>query len=422
MKVEINKLPKSEVELKIQVPAEEWQEFLNETAKELSKSLKVEGFRPGFVPFKIVEEKIGINPILEHAAEHCIQKSYVKAILENKIEALGQPEVSIIKLAKDAPFEFKAKAAVMPEVKLPDYKKIASRVEIKKVSVDEKEVSESLNWVQKSRAKLTLKLGPCKKGDWVEIEYSSKLIENNKKIEDAFVLGEGKMLPGFQENVEGMSENQEKTFALDFPKDHFSKELAGKSIEFQLKLKSVKKLELPEITDEFAKTLGNFSNVNALKNSLKEGIAAEKENEELQRMRQQILDKIGKESEIEIPQALIVREQNRLWQELKQNVSQKFGISVEDYLTRIKKTEKEVIDSFLPEAEKRIKNSLILREVSRKEDVKVSENELKEETQKIMAKYPDFQKLDPQQLKDYTEEVLISEKTFKLLESFIKKP
>jgi len=422
MKVDITKLPKSEIELKIEVPAQEWQEFLDEAAKELSKEFKIEGFRPGFAPLKLVEEKIGIARILEEAAEHCVQKCYVRAILENNIEAIGQPEVSILKLAKDNPFEFKAKVAVMPEIKLPDYKKIVAKIEKKKVSVEEREVKEALSFVQKSRAKLTLKLGPCEIGDWVEIEYRSPQIENNKRIEDAFVLSEGKMLPGFEENLAGMAENQEKKFFLAFPKDHFSKELAGKEVEFQVKLKSVKKLELPEMTDEFAKGMGNFSDLAGLKKSLQEGIGMEKENAESQRVCQEILEKIAKNSEVEIPKVLVVREQNRMLDGLKQDISQKLGMTIEDYLAKIKKTEKEVMDSFLPEAEKRIKNSLVLKEVSKKEDIKVSEEEVKTETQKILIKYPDLKKLDPEQLKSYTEEVLENEKTFQLLESFSRKP
>jgi len=418
MKVEIVKLSKSEIELKIEVPVQEWQEFLDEAAKELSKELKIEGFRPGYAPLKLVEEKIGTAKILEEAAEHCIQKCYVKAILENNIEAISQPEVSVLKLTKNDPFEFKAKVAVMPEIKLPDYKKIAAKVERKKITVEEKEVTEALSFIQKSRAKLTLKLGPCEIGDWVEIEYSSPQIENNKKIEDAFVLGEGKMLPGFEENLEGLAENEEKKFFLAFPKDHFSKELVGKEVEFQVKLKSVKKLELPEITDEFAKGVGNFSDLAGLEKSLREGISLEKENEESQRVRNLILEKIAQNSEIQIPGVLIAKEQNRMWQDLKQNLSQKFGTTMEGYLTRIKKTEKEVMDSFLTEAAKRIKNSLVLKEVSKKEDIKVSEEEVKTEMQKILIKYTDLKKLDPEQLKSYTEEVLKNEKTFKLLESF----
>ena len=119
-------------------------------------------------------------------------------------------------------------------------------------------------------------------------------------------------MPGFEENLTGMAENEEKKFSLPFPKDHFSKELAGKEVEFQVKLKSVKKMELPEITDEFAKGLGNFSDLAGLKNSLREGISMEKDNAESQRVRNVILEKIAERSEVEIPEILIVKEQNRM--------------------------------------------------------------------------------------------------------------
>lgn len=420
MRVEITKLPKSEVELKIEVPAGEWQEFFDGAAKELSKNLKIEGFRPGFAPTKLVEEKIGVAGILEEAAEHCVEKCYVRAILENNVEAIGQPEISVLKLAKGNPFEFKARVAVMPEVKLPDYKKIASGIKRNKVSVRDKEVDEALLWLQKSRAKLVLKSGPSQAGDWIEIEYSSPQIENGKKIEDAFVLGEGHFIPGFEEKFTGMSKGQEKEFSLLFPKEHSAQSLAGKNVEFKAKLKSVKKVELPEISDQFAQGLGKFSDLAGLKQNLRDGISLEKENQEKERMRQEILEKIAEKSEMEIPAILISSEQNRLLDELKQNVSRKLGMNFNDYLTKTQKTEKELADSFLAEAQKRIKNSLTLREISKNEKIEVSSKEAEAEAGKILKANPENQKLDPGKLKDYTKEVLRNEKTFQRLESFTK--
>jgi trigger factor len=420
MQTKIEKLPKSEIELKIEVPVEEWQGFFDEAAKELSKGLKIEGFRPGFAPPKLVEEKIGVAAILQEAAEHCVQKCYVKAILENNIEAIGQPEISILKLAKGNPFEFKARVAVMPEVKLPDYKKIAGSVKKKKISVDEKEVEKTVLWLQKSRAKFALKSGPGEAGDLMEIEYSSPQIENNKKIEDAFILGEGHFVPGFEESLKGMVEGQEKEFSLVFPKEHPSQALAGKNVDFKVKLKSIKKTELPEISDQFARDLGKFEDFNALKKSLRESIALEKESEEKERVRQEILEKIAEKSEMEIPAILISSEQSRLLDDLKQNVYPKLGITFEEYLTRTKKTEKELLESFLPEAQKRIKNSLALREILNREKIEVSNEEAEAEANKIIKSNPANQKLDPEKLKDYTKEVLKNEKTFRFLESFAK--
>jgi len=421
MRAEIIKLPKSEIELKIEVPAEEWQEFLDGAAKELSKDLKIEGFRPGYAPLKLVEEKIGMAKILEEAAEHCIQKCYVKAVLENNIEAIGQPEVSILKLAKNNPFEFKAKVAIMPEVKLPDYKKIALEAKRNKVLVEEKEIEETLSWIRKSRARFSQKSGLSQKGDWIEIEYSSSQIENGKKTDDAFILGEGRLISGFEENLEGMEGGQEKEFFLTFPENHLQKDLAGKELNFKVKLKSVQKVELPEINDDFAKEVGNFKNMAELKNSVKEGISTEKETAEFQRVRQDILEKITEKSEIEAPEILVSNVKNQILVDLKQNISQKLGITFEEYLDKVNKTEKDLLDSFSAEAEKRVKNSLVLREISKKEKIDVSKEEVEAEANKILKSYPGNQKIDVEKLKDYTKEVIMNEKTFQFLESFVKK-
>lgn len=422
MKTEITKLPKSEVELKIEVPVSEWQEFLDEAAKELSKGLKIQGFRPGFAPFKLVEEKIGIAKILEEAAEHCVQKYYVKAVLDNNIEAIGQPEISVLKLAKDNPFEFKARVATMPQVNLPDYKKTASEIKRNKVLVEDREIEETLSWIRKSRAKFSPKSGPCKIGDWIEIEYSSFQIENGKKIDDAFILGEGRLIPGFEEKLDGMEGGQEKEFSLTFPKSHLQKDLAGKEISFKIKLKSVQNVELPEVNDGFAKEAGNFENVAGLKNSIKQGILTEKEAAESQRVRQNILERIAEKSKIEMPEILIRNVKNQMLGDLKRDISQKLGITLEDYLGKINKTEKELLDSFSSEAEKRVKNSLVLQEISKKEKVEVSGAEIEEETNKILKNIPaeKAKELDPEKLKNYTRDVLMSEKTFKFLESFSK--
>lgn len=429
MEIKISNLPKSEIELKIEVPVKEWQEFLIRATKELSKDLKIEGFRPGQAPISLVEKKIGMAKILETASENCIKESYVKAILDNNIEAIGQPEIFILKLAKNSVFEFKAKTAIMPEANLPDYKKIASKIKKNKVLIEEKEIEETLLRIQKSRAKFSLKSGPCQKGDWVKIKSeikNSSLVGSSdykqkskiSETEDAFILGEGHLIPGIEEKLEGMKEGEEKEFSLVFPENHFQKNLAGQKVDFKIKLKLVQNMELPEINDQFARNLGNFENLDALKKSIKQGIYLEKEKEESWRVRQNILEKISQDSEVEIPEILVNRTKEQMLEGLKQYVSQNLRIAFEDYLDKIKKTEKELLDSFSTESKKRVKNSLILKEISKKENIEVLDEEIKAEIDKILKNYPDTKRLDLGKLKDYTEEVIRNEKVLAMLESF----
>lgn len=310
------------------------------------------------------------------------------------------------------------------EIKLADYKKIASQVKKRKIVILDGEVEEALNWLQKSRAKFSLKDSPGQKGDWIEIEYWSPQIEEGLRRKDSFLLGQGQLIPGFEENLEGMRIGQEKKFQLTFPANHYRKDLVGKKVDFQVKINSVQKVEFPEINDQFAQNLGNFQNLEALKKSLKEGINLEKEGMESKRVREAILEKIGQSSEIELPEDLVEREKNQMVENLKQNISQNLQISFEDYLKKINKTEKEILDYFLAEAKKRVKNFLILKEIGKREGIEVSEEEIKEEINKILKNYPSVEKaekgLDLEKLKMYIKDRIRNEKTLQFLEGLTK--
>jgi trigger factor len=423
MKVFIQKIPKSKVELKIEVPAKDFDKFLEKATFDLGKDLEIKGFRKGKAPREIIEKEIGQEIILREAAKLAIKENYLKAILENEIEAIDQPEIEILKLAPKNPLEFKARVSVLPKIELPDYKKIASKVKKRKVSVEEKEVKETLDWLQKSRAKFILKKGPAKKGDFVQIQYDIKegdfLIE--KEIKDAFILGKGQYVSGFEENLEGMLNGQEKEFSLNLAKDYHKKEIAGKNLNFKVKMNSVQKVEFPEISDEFAKNLGNFENLEALKKSIKEGIFQEKKIRESQRVREEILEKIGQNLNFEIPEILIEEEKKIVLENLKKEVSENLKIPFPEYLEKIKKSEKELLDPLLPQIKTKIKNFLILREISKKENIEVSEKEVEEKVNQILKNYPTpkiaEKELDLDSLKEYIREEIKNEKTLKLLES-----
>jgi len=457
VKTSIQKLPKSKLEIKIEVSAEEFNDFYQKAILNLGKDLEMPGFRKGKVPKEIIEKAISPERIIKEAVELAVKESYIKAILENKIEALGQPEISdvsyipVTKLglvdearARGQGLEFKARVSIMPEVKLPDYKEIASKVQRKKIEVSGKEVEDALKWLQKSRAKFTLKNSPCQKGDWVEIEYSRERASaevrpqqaKDETYKDAFILGEGHFASGFEDNLIGMSAGQEKEFSLPakpgpvnekplrdgFPAD--LREAIPEVLQIKVKMKSVQKMELPEINDEFTKGLGNFQNLNALKQSIEVGIRQEKEIQETRRIRQEILEKISQKTEMEIPEILIEEQKKRYLENLKREVGQNLQIGFEEYLKKINKTEPELLSSFQEQAQNQVETSLVLREIQKKENIKVGEEEVSQEVNKFLKNYPNPEeaqkKFDLEQLKSYTEEVVKQEKVFAKLESFAK--
>ncbi|PIR02700.1 MAG: trigger factor [Candidatus Nealsonbacteria bacterium CG_4_10_14_0_8_um_filter_37_14] len=460
MQFSIQKLPKLKVEIKIEVPAEEFGDFYQKAVLDLGKDLEMPGFRKGKVPKEIVEKTISQEKILSETAEIAVKESYIKAISQliksDRIEPLGQPEIEILPpttLKNDNKGEtelkqektsfvdggqfqsgggltFKAVVQVLPEINLPDYKEIASKVKRKKPEVSDKDTQDALKWLQKSRAKFTLKNTPAQKGDWVEIEYNLQSIENSSRwIKDAFVLGEGHFVPGFEENLIGMKAGEEKEFQLSVKgqpiRDGFPEKLREAIPEvpqIKVKLKSIQKMELPELNDEFARNLGQFENLTALTQSVQAGLKLEKENQETQRVRQEILEKIAQKTEMEIPEILIEEQKKKFLENLKKEVSQNLQISFEDYLKKIRKSETEIFESFQEPAKTQIKNSLILREIQKRENILVGKEELNEEVNKILKSFSSPEeaqkKFDPEQLKSYTKEVIRQEKTFQLLEQF----
>lgn len=422
MKTSIKKLPDSKIEILIEIPADDFDRYYKRVILDLGKNAEIKGFRPGHVPPDILEKEIGQAKILSQAAEEAIKEKYSQAVIDNNLEVIGKPEIEILKLALKNPLIFKAKTAVLPEVELTDYKKIAGSVKKQENPVKEKEIEEAIKWLQKSRAKLSVLNREAQKEDFIEIEYQSPQIEKGEKKKDTFILGQGHFIPGFEENLEGMKAGEEKEVSLTMPENFSIKDLAGQEVKFKIKMASVFKMELPEINDDFAKSLGKFQDLNSLKKNTREGLKIQKEREAKEKLRGEILEKIINSMKWNIPEVLIEAERDRIFANFKQSFSQNPQISFDDYLAKTKKSEAEIKKSFSEPAQRNIKTFLVLREITKKEKIKVSDEETNQEINKILKNYPDFKKtekgLDLERLKGYTKERITNEKTFQLLEQF----
>ncbi|MDD5489850.1 MAG: trigger factor [Candidatus Moranbacteria bacterium] len=421
----IRKLPKSQLEINISVPANELEKFLDMASEELSKDMKIAGFRPGKAPRKIVELRVGSEKVLAHAAEKAVKKKYVESIAKNKIEAIGEPKITITKIAPGNDLEFKAVVGIMPEISLGDYRK---RVKGIKKSEPEKikpeEIQKELEYLRKSRAKLIAVSRAAEKDDYVEIDFNvlvdGKEIEGGKSQNHPLTIGESYFIPGFEENLIGMKANDEKEFALEFPKDYHKKELAGKPATFKVKMNLVQKKELPEMNDDFAKSLGKFENLESLKKSVLEGMEMEQKKKSEEKRRQEILEKIISECQTEIPDVLLESELEKMMAEFEQNIAG-MGMKLDDYFTSIKKTRDVVRKGWMESAEKRVKSALALREISKLENLSPESTEIEEEMNKTLAYFKgqgDMEKnVDMEKLYEYIKGVLQNEKVLKFLET-----
>lgn len=423
--MEIKKLPKSQIEFELSVPAAEFEKFIDMAAEELSRDLKIDGFRPGKAPRNVVEQKIGSEKVLAHGAEKAIKKTYVDAIAKNKVEAIGEPKITITKIAPGNDLEYKAVVGVLPEITLSNYRKeIKSVKKPEPVTVNEEQIKKELETLQKSRAKIITVAREAKNGDRVEIDFEvtidGKLIEGGKSTNHPLTIGENYFIPGFEDNLVGMKEKEEKDFELTFPKEYHQPNLAGKPARFKVKINLVQKKELPELNDEFAKSLGKFENLEALKKSIAEGIELEQKKKSNEQWRQEAIEKIAAASPIEIPDVLIEQELEKMMAEFEQNIAG-MGLKLETYLENIKKSKSEITNAWKKTAEKRVKAALVLKEIAAAEDIQVPAAEIEEEMNSILAYYksmPNIEKnLDIERLYTYTKGVLTNEKVFKFLES-----
>jgi len=450
MQVNIKKLSDAQVEFEVEISADEFNGFIEQAVVKLKAGLEIKGFRKGKVPVDVLEREVGEEKILIEAASLAIKEGYEKVVAENKLEVISQPEIKITKMARQNPFVFVVKMVVMPKIKLPDYKKIAAAVERKKVTVSEKEIEDALKWLQKSRAKFKAQQKPAEKGDFVEIEYwlfqSGDIQDTTIPHKDAFVLGEGGFMAGFEDSLIGMKPGEvRQDIWVAVPESQYmnfqSGKMEGKKIKAKVKLNSVQSIEIPALNDQFAQNLGNFQDLAALKKSIADGLLAEKNQAESQRLRNEILEKISQATDCEIPEILVKQEQNQMMLNLKRSIVHNASISRDnnkgsfggptksedalfaEYLKKVRKTEKELLDSFRSQARKNIKNFLVLREIGKEEHITISESEVQEEANKLLKRYSTAQEaqkdLDPEQLKNYTKEVIRNNKIFQLLEGSV---
>lgn len=427
MEIKQEKIPGSKVRLEITISQNDFAAYEKEALKAFSRELKVDGFRPGNIPEKIVREKVGQNNILQEASDLAVRDTYLDALQKEKLEPLGSPEVKIVKLAPGNDFVYQVEISVLPDIALPDYKKIAQKIVAQKgkekIEVKEEEIKKSLDWLVDSRSKLVTVKRPAKKGDRVEVDFEVSQngvpIENGQSQNHPLVIGEGGFVPGFEDNIEGMKEAEEKDFSLKFPADYHEKSLAGKQADFKVKLKLVQEKDKPELNDEFASTLGQFKSLADLKKSIIDGLTKEKEGKKKEEIRMAIVTEIAKKMEVKLPEILIENELNKMKEEFKAQVTQ-MGMEFDKYLQSVKKTEDDLVKDWKEKAEQRVRIGLLLQEIAKKEEIEPTEKEIEEEASKALKAFANVSEaknnIDTDRLRQYTKGVIINEKVFELLE------
>jgi trigger factor len=357
MKITINEIGKSEVEILGILEVAEFEKYDKKAIQRIGERLELPGFRKGKAPENVIREQANEMMILEEMAELALSDAYPKIIEEHKIDAIGRPQIAITKIAKGSDLEFKIHTAVLPKMKLPDYKKLAADIKKKNpsalVKVDEAEVEKTILDLRKMRAEQSRGAGAKHEGH------------------------------------ENMTE-EEHAKAHDIPES-----------------------EYPALDDTFAKSFGNFENVEAFKEKIRGNMKIEKETVEKDKVRLLIVEDLIKETEGDIPEILIESETDKILYRLEADITNS-GFKFEDYLAQIGKTVEELRKEWRADAEKRAKLQMIIHTISTKEGLAPTEEEIEKEVTTIVTMYKDA---DPMRARAYVENMLENEKVFNFLES-----
>ncbi len=391
MNYTLKNLSQSLLEISLIVSAEELEKFVPETVEELSKEIKIRGFRPSKAPYEVLKAQIGEMKICEYAAEKALWESYGEILAKENINAIGAPSFNIQKIAPHNPVEVKIIVPLFPKIAgLADWKKI--KVPAKKTTISDDEVSKTLSEIQKMQTKENIINCESKKEDKIVVDMDMILdgvpVEGGQAKNHAIYLNEPYYIPGLNEQLLGLKRGDTKDFKLPFPKEHYQKSLAGKEVDFTIKVNDVFELVLPEINDEFAKKLGQ-KNLGELKNLIKKNLEAEAEMKDRERQEMAILDELVKNSQFDdIPEILINREAEKMIAEYKYEIA-KYGLAFEDYLVSIKKSINDLKLDFAAKAVERIKASLVVNEIAEQEKIKTNDKEIMAEIERQFNLYKD---------------------------------
>ncbi len=399
------KLEKSMVALTVEVSAEEFEAAVEKAYRKQRGSIRVPGFRPGKAPRKMIENMYGAGVFYEEAVNEALPDAYTAAVKEQELEVVGYPEVELLNVGKEG-FSFKATVAVYPEVTLGQYKGVeAPKAE---VSITDEDVEGRIKEMADRNSRMvSVEDRAVAKGDIANIDFEGFLdgvpFDGGKSDSFDLEIGSGQFVPGFEDQVAGMSISEEKDINITFPEDYHA-DLAGKAVVFHVKVNAIKVKEIPALDDEFAKDVSEFDTLEELKKDVREKMLAEREEGAKRAFEDAAMAKVAAGIQADIPDAMIEEQARRFVDNFRMQL-QSQGVPYEQYMKMTGMEEEKLMADAKAPAEGQVRMDLAIAAIVKAEGLEASDEDVEAEYSKMAGQYG----MDVENVKKYLNDDVIKE-------------
>jgi trigger factor len=402
VKTKVTELPESRVRVEAEVPADEVERSMQKTARQLGANLRIPGFRKGKVPPPVVIRRVGRDAVLDETVRDAIGRWYVDAIGDAKIAPVGDPKLDLGDMPDEGqPLTFSIEIGVRPRAQLGDYEGI--EVGRREPAVDDAAVDAELEALRERAARLEPADRPAQQGDFVVMDYEGRLgdeaFEGGSGRDQMIELGSGRLIPGFEDQLQGAAAGDEREVKLTFPADYQAEHLAGQDATFAVTVKEVREKVLPALDDDFALEQAGFDSLDELKQDIRTKLRETDERRVEQAFREAVVDAVVNEAKLDVPDALVEARSRELWDRMVHSLSHQ-GISKDAYLQIAGKSEEELVEEAKPDAEQALRREAVIAAVIDQEKLEASDGDVLDALQASAAR----ENTKPEKLRDRLEQ------------------
>ena len=382
MKATLKNVDQHVVELTIEVPATDVAAGIKAAVKRIASQVNVPGFRKGKAPRNIIEMNYGKEAVLNEAYDFLVNQNYTAALQENKIVPVSQPEIEQVQFEEGKDLIFKATVTKRPDVKLGDYKGLDAKKEEAKVT--DEQIQDQLKNIAEQQAELVVadKDAKVEQGDFAVIDFKGtvdgKAFDGGEGKSYPLQIGSGNFIPGFEDQLVGAKAGDDVTVKVTFPEDYFVADLAGKEAEFATHIHDIKRKQLPELNDEFAKANSSYETIAELKADLRKKMEEDAERRAVDAYNGELIKTAVENAEVDIPEVMVADRVEQMIQELAMSMEGR-GLKLEDYLKFSNKTVEELREEYKETAAENVRTDLVLDAIAVEEKIEVTPDDMNRE-------------------------------------------